>query len=217
MADNRCGGSTMTAHPSCEAHDCQQASIRYVTTLQAVTIGWMLVECAGSGIAAVKAHSLPLAVFGSDSLVELLSAALVLLQFGGRIRVSTLTAARIAGGLLALLAVVVVALAALAARFKIVPERSFLGIGITVAALVIMPILAFLKRRHANSTNNRVLAADAVQSATCAYLAGITLLSLVLQTLHPVWWIDSIAVLCLIPILLVEARRAWQGEACGCC
>jgi hypothetical protein len=177
----------------------------------------MLVECGGSGIAAARAHSLPLAVFGSDSLVELLSAGLVLLQFGRRIRVSAFTAARIASGLLVLLAGVVFVLAALAARFKIVPERSFLGIGITLGALMIMPILAFLKRRHANSTNNRALAADAVQSATCAYLAGITLLSLVLQTIHPVWWIDSVAALCLIPILLVEARRAWQGEACGCC
>lgn len=120
-------------------------------------------------------------------------------------------------GLLALLVGVVVVLAALAARFKIVPERSFLGIGIAVAALVIMPILAFLKRRHANSTNNRVLAADAVQSATCAYLARITLASLLLQTIHPLWWIDSVAVLCLISILLVEARRTWKGETCGCC
>ncbi len=207
----------MADHSYCEVPDRQQISIRYVTALQAVTIGWMLVECAGSGIAAGRAHSLPLAVFGLDSLVELLSAGLVLLQFGRRIRMSALTAARIASGLLALLAGVVVLLALLAARFKITPERSYLGIGITLGALIIMPTLAFLKRRHANVTNNRALAADAVQSATCAYLAGITLLSLVLQTIHPIWWIDSVAVLCLLPILLIEARRAWKGQACGCC
>ena len=113
MAHNRYGDSTMAPHPNCEVRDCQQTSIRYVTALQAVTIGWMLIECGGSCIAAARAHSLPLAVFGSDSLVELLSAGLVLLQFGRCTRVSALTAARIASGLLALLAGVVVVLAAL--------------------------------------------------------------------------------------------------------
>lgn len=157
------------------------------------------------------------AAFGSDSLVELLSACIVLLQFRRGIRISALVAARLANTLLVLLAGMVVVLAILTARFKIVPERSFLGIGITLGALIMMPILAYLKRRHANKTSHRALAADAVQSATCAYLAAITLLSLVLQTIHAAWWIDSVAAVCLIPILLIEARRAWRGEACGCC
>ena len=111
----------------------------------------------------------------------------------------------------------VVVLAILMARLKIVSDRSFLGIGITLGALIVMPILAFLKRLYANRTSNHALAADAVQSATCAYLAAIALLSPVLQTIHAAWWIDSVAALCLIPILLIEARRAWRGEACGCC
>lgn len=78
-------------------------------------------------------------------------------------------------------------LAVLAAGWKIVPERSYLGIGITLGALFIMPSLAILKRRHANTTEDRALAADAVQSATSAYLAAITLASLLLQTVHPLW------------------------------
>jgi divalent metal cation (Fe/Co/Zn/Cd) transporter len=217
MAHNRCEDSVMAVHLQCGGCECQRASVRHVATLQAVTIGWMLVECGGSGLAAARAHSLPLAAFGSDSLVELLSACIVLLQFRRGIRISALAAARLASVLLVLLAGMVVVLAILMARFKIVPERSFLGIGITLGALIVMPILAFLKRRYANRTSNHALAADAVQSATCAYLAAITLLSLVLQTIHAAWWIDSAAALCLIPILLIEARRAWRAEACGCC
>jgi hypothetical protein len=190
---------------------------RYVLVLQAITIGWMLVEFCGAFVAASRAHSLPMAAFGSDSFVELVSAAVVMLQFTSRFRVRPLAAARIAGGLLFVLAGIVFVLALLAARYKVVPERSYLGIGITVGALLTMPVLATLKRRHANATRNRALAADAVQSVTCAYLAGITLLSLLLQTIHPFWWIDSAAVACLIPLLFVEAQRAWKGQACGCC
>ena len=52
---------------------------------------------------------------------------------------------------------------------------------ITVAALFAMPLLAWLKRREARRTHHPALAADAVQSATCAYLAVITLAGLAIN------------------------------------
>jgi hypothetical protein len=61
------------------------------------------------------------------------------------------------------------------------------------------------------------LAADAVQSATCAYLAVITLGALCLQAFFPLRWLDPVAALCAIPIVIVEGRRAFRGESCGCC
>jgi hypothetical protein len=177
----------------------------------------MLVECTGSLLAAARAHSLPMAAFGADSFVELLSAGVVAMQFGGRLRVAPRTAARAASVLLVVLSGTVIMLAVQAARSKTIPEQSLLGIGVTLAALVLMPVLAVLKRRHARATGDAAMAADAVQSATCAWLAGVTLLSLLLQAMHPRWWIDSIAMAVLVPLLLVEARRAWRGQSCGCC
>jgi divalent metal cation (Fe/Co/Zn/Cd) transporter len=88
---------------------------------------------------------------------------------------------------------------------------------ITVAALVAMPVLATLKRREARRTNNLALAADAVQSATCAYLALITLAGLAANAAFHIPWIDSIAALLAIPILVKEGRSAWQGHTCACC
>jgi hypothetical protein len=29
--------------------------------------------------------------------------------------------------------------------------------------------------------------------------------------------VDTVAALAAIPILLIEGRRTWQGESCGCC
>src|SRR6202043_1038170 len=107
-----------------------------------------------------------------------LSATVVLLQYRTRFRVPSLVAARVASGLLVLLAGVIVVLAVFAGHYKIVPQRSYLGIGVTIGALLVMPFLAIVKRRHAKKIHNPALAADAVQSATCAYLAAITLLSL---------------------------------------
>jgi hypothetical protein len=51
-----------------------------VVWLQGVTLLWMLIECGVALFAASRAHSPALLAFGSDSLVELLSAAVVLLQ-----------------------------------------------------------------------------------------------------------------------------------------
>jgi hypothetical protein len=61
------------------------------------------------------------------------------------------------------------------------------------------------------------LAADAVQSATCAYLALIALAGLAINAAFHVAWFDSVAALVAVPILVKEGRSAWKGHACGCC
>jgi divalent metal cation (Fe/Co/Zn/Cd) transporter len=188
--------------------------LRQVAWLQYVTIGWMLVECALSLLAAVQAHSVALLAFGSDSLIELLSAAVVLLQFLPRFPLGRTKAERLAAMLLFLLAGAVVIIAVLSWRTPM--ETSRLGIGITAAALLAMPALAWLKRKQARKTNDRALAADAVQSATCAYLAAVTLAGLVIFAFWRVAWVDSLAALAAVPVLIVEGRRAWRGEGCGC-
>ena len=146
-----------------------------VVWLQGVTVFWMLIECGVALFAAARAHSPALLAFGSDSLVELLSAAVVLLQFSPRLTISEERAARAAAVLLFTLAAIVMLIAALSLMGKVQPEESPLGIGLTAIALLIMPVLSWLKRREARRLNNPALAADAVQSATCAYLVSYRL------------------------------------------
>ena len=52
-----------------------------VLWLQGVTLAWMTVEFGVSAYSAKTAHSPAMLAFGSDSLVELLSATVVLLQW----------------------------------------------------------------------------------------------------------------------------------------
>jgi divalent metal cation (Fe/Co/Zn/Cd) transporter len=188
-----------------------------IVRLQIITLCWMLVECAGSILAAERAHSVSLLAFGSDSLVELLSAGLVLLQFTPVFHIGREKAVRLTGGLLYFLAGVVglIALAAIARHAE--AERSLLGISITSCALIVMPILARLKKKRAAETGDKALRADAVQSATCAYLAAITLVTLSVQAISPLRWIDPLGALCALPILVLEGRKARRGESCGCC
>jgi divalent metal cation (Fe/Co/Zn/Cd) transporter len=184
--------------------------------LQCITLVWMLIECGVSLEAAVTAHSPLLAAFGSDSIVELLSACVVLLSFLPHFPLTKEEASRYAGILLFVLAGVVGLIAVLTLLFGIQAETSKAGLAITAAALGIMPFLAWLKLRLADTTKNRALAADAAQSATCAYLAAMTLLGLAINALFHIRWIDSIAALLVIPILVLEGRKAMHGEGCAC-
>jgi divalent metal cation (Fe/Co/Zn/Cd) transporter len=185
--------------------------------IQGVTLAWMLIECGASLYAAATAHSPAMLAFGSDSVVELLSATLVLVQFSSPKMVSERNSGRIAGALLFLLALTVAATAVVSLSLRLRPETSRLGMVITIAALVAMPLLATWKRREARRTNNVALAADAVQSATCAYLALITLAGLAANAALHIPWVDSLAALVAVPVLFYEGRSAWQGHACGCC
>jgi Co/Zn/Cd efflux system component len=211
-------------HCSCTGSSCgvgvaqQKDRIRL---LQTITLGWMFIECGVSLLAAYQAHSPLLLAFGADSFVELLSATVVLwntLQtVGRRWPLPELPSARINGVLLFVLAAVVVAISVLSFTEQIKPQTSPLGLTITIAALIVMPVLSFFKKTLAEETSNIALAADAVQSATCAYLALITLAGLATNALFHMPWIDSVAALGVVPILIVEGRRALRGESCSCC
>jgi divalent metal cation (Fe/Co/Zn/Cd) transporter len=185
--------------------------------LQYVTLVWMLVELGVSAYAAFSAHSAAMLAFGSDSLIETLSAATVLSQWVPGIKLSERRAARASAVLLFVLAAVVVAIAIGSYVLHIEPEKTWIGIGITAAALLGMPVLARMKRREAARTGNAALAADAVQSATCAYIAGITLAGLALRAAFGIAWFDTVAALAAVPLLLKEGREAWRGHTCGCC
>lgn len=188
-----------------------------IARLQGITLVWMLVECGISLYGAVAAHSSALLAFGADSFVELLSATVVVLALVPSFPLTKDRAARLAGVLLFVLAGTVALVTVLSLLYRVKPETSCSGIAITFAALIVMPILAWAKRRTARRTSNRALAADAVQSATCAYLAVITLAGLAINAVWHISWVDSAAALLALPILIVEGRRALYGESCGCC
>jgi divalent metal cation (Fe/Co/Zn/Cd) transporter len=167
-----------------------RSNSREIVRLQVITLLWMLIECVAALTSSWKARSPALFAFGSDSAVELLSAIVVLLQFIPSFRLSQARAAKCAGILLFFLAGIVAFTSVGALILRVEPDTSWVGIGVTVAALMIMPILTWRKRRAGRIAKNVALLADAVQSATCAYLAGVTLCGLAINAVFHVRWID---------------------------
>ena len=188
-----------------------------IRRVQWFTVAWMIVEVVIALIAAIRAHSVALAAFGGDSAIELLSAAVVLARFRATRRISETLATKITGWLLVALAAYIAShslYTLLAAQSK--PEPSYLGIGLLVAAAVVMPWLGRRKRLLATATNSSALRDDAAQSSICGYLAWIALAGLLTNGLLHVSWADPVAALCLLPIIIEEAKESFHGRSCEC-
>jgi len=187
-----------------------------IRRIQLITILWMLVEVVVSAVVALRAHSIAVLGFGGDSMIELLSALAVLVRFSGK-RLSEQRASRIAAVLLYSLGAFIVAASALSMlKLWLPPEPSYLGMALLVSAAAVMPWLARRKRQLSRATGSSALAADAVQSSVCAWLAWIALAGLTLNAAFGISWADPLAALAITPIIMKEAREAWKERGCRC-
>jgi divalent metal cation (Fe/Co/Zn/Cd) transporter len=187
---------------------------RRVLRLQAFTILWMTLEAAISLGSAWNARSPALLAFGGDSLVELLSAAVVFWRF--RFAFDEARAARIAGTLLFALAGLVVLTSGLSFLGYREAGRSLPGLGILLAAAVVMPWLGSRKRRLSALASSAALRADAAESSLCGYMAWIALFGVALNAIWHKPWADPVAALALIPLIVREGWQAIHAPRLGC-
>lgn len=201
----------------------RSVALRRGTQLEAASLAWMFVEGAVAIAAGVAARSVLLTAFGADSVIELLSAFVVLrllLVEGGSGRTEAVehlevATARVAGLLLVLLCVYVAAssLAGLALRLK--PEGSIAGLAVSAAALVVMPLLAWGKTRVNTVLGSAALKSDVAESVSCAYLAAVTLAGLGASMAFGWWWVQYVAALALLVWIVPEAREAIEEARAG--
>ncbi len=100
------------------------------------------------------------------------------------------------------------------------PEASWWGIGLALAAAIVMPLLWQGKLHVARRIGSTALKADAMCSVTCAYMSITLLAGLLLNRLLGWWWADPLAALLLVYFIVNEGREAWHeartGESCSC-
>jgi divalent metal cation (Fe/Co/Zn/Cd) transporter len=95
-------------------------------------------------------------------------------------------------------------------------QRSLVGIGILLAAAVMMPWLASRKRKLTIVTSSAALKAEAVESALCGYMAWIALAGLVVNAIWNKPRTDPFAALALTPLILREGWEAVHSSRLGC-
>jgi len=197
----------------------RQGAVRVGVRLEVVTVVWMAVEAVLAIGAGVVARSVLLTAFGFDSVIELISGGTLLWRLSSEARgasterVETVErrATRISAVLLVLLCayVVVVGFAGLVARLR--PEASALGVGVAAAAVLVMPLLAWRKRRANLVIGSPALRADITETITCAYLAAATLLGAGLNLVAGWWWAEYVAALVLLVFIAIETKEAIEA------
>jgi divalent metal cation (Fe/Co/Zn/Cd) transporter len=215
----RCADSSSdvhNAHVPASPNTFPRETTRRIVRIQALTLIWMTVEAVVSLGAAWMARSPALLGFGGDSAVELLSAAVVLHRFYPRSREEHAEeqAAKIAGGLLFVLATFVAIASILALLGHVEARPSPVGIALLILAAVVMPWLARQKRRLSTATASAALRADAAESAICGYLALIALAGLLVNAIWRVSWADPVAALSLFPLIVREGWESMKGKPC---
>ena len=184
--------------------------LRRAARLQMLTIVWMSVEAIVASTAAWTARSPALLGFSGDSAIELFSAIIVLWRFRAKsdLAVAEQLAARVAGGLLFVVAAFVIVSSGLSLLGYREAQPSIIGILVLIVAAIGMPWLASQKRKVATQVASAALRADATESAVCGYLSLIALAGLLANAIFHAPWADPIAALALVPLI---AREAWQA------
>jgi len=202
--------------------------LRLGVRIELVTIIWMTIEASIAIVTGFATHSVSLQGFGIDSIIELISGGVLLWrlrveQRGGTTGVverAERRAAWITAISLFALAVYIVGDSAFAFLTRSRPEASWWGIGLAIAATIIMPLLWRGKLRVARRIESAALKADAMCSITCAYMAITLLVGLLLNKFFGWWWADPLAALALVYFIVKEGREALHeartGETCCC-
>lgn len=176
----------------------------------------------GEGVIAiwsgVVAGSLALIAFGGDSYLEVTAASAVLWRIStadeelGERREQR--AMRIIGWTFLALAAAILyqAFADIAEREG--ADESLVGIGLALASVIVMPLVALAKLRTAAKTKLVALAAEAKETLACWYLSVSLLLGLVANALLGWWWLDPATALMLVPWLVREGLEGARGDVC---
>jgi divalent metal cation (Fe/Co/Zn/Cd) transporter len=204
----RRAGDERRARLAARARRLSWFSLAYMTAEGAIAIG-----------AGIAAASVALIGFGIDSAIEGLASAVIVWRFTGH-RIWSDAAERRAQRLVAvqffLLAPYVTQDAVRALAGGGHPDPSWLGVGLAVSSLAVMPYLGIAKERLAAELGSAATRGEGRQNMLCAYLAGALLLGLLGNALLGAWWLDPAVGLLIAAVALKEGVSSWRGEP-SCC
>lgn len=209
------GTSRPVASISRERYEYLAGRVRLLSWL---SLGIITAEGAIAITAGIIASSIALIGFGLDSVVEGVASLIIVWRFTGN-RVFSGAAEHRAQRLVAIQFFLLAPYVAFESVRALLggehPEVSWLGIGLSVASLITMPMLGIAKERLADQLGSAATKGEGRQNMLCAYLAAALLVGLLGNALVGAWWLDPIVGLLIAGVAVKEGREAWRGE--GCC
>jgi divalent metal cation (Fe/Co/Zn/Cd) transporter len=189
-----------------------------VRLLSWLSLAWMAVEGGVAIAAGLVAGSIALIGFGLDSAIEGFASVIIVWRFTGH-RMFSAHAEQRAQKLVAIQFFLLAPYVAFeSVRALIGGERadeSWVGIGLAISSVILMPMLGVAKQRLAHQLGSAATKGEGRQNMLCAYLAGALLLGLLGNALFGAWWLDPTVGLLIAAVAVKEGGEAWRGE--GCC
>ncbi len=194
-------------------------------SLSYFTAWYNLAEAAAAVGFGAAAASIALIGFGVDSVVETLSAGILIWRLRGHASLTPEQAERkekLAVRFVGLSFLLLGAWVAYESVEKLLaneaPATSLPGIVIAALSLIVMPVLAKKKREVGKKIGSRALLADAKETLACAWLSLALLIGLGAHALFGFWQADPLAALVITVFLFREGWENVRGEECddGC-
>jgi divalent metal cation (Fe/Co/Zn/Cd) transporter len=157
-------------------------------------------------VTAASAHSVALAGFGVDSLIEIGASTVVLWELADVDQRRQRRALRLIGLAFVALAVYLAVQSTLVLVIGFRPHHSPVGIVWTAVTALAMFALAAGKSATGRALDNRVLQAEGRVTFVDGILAAIVLIGLLLNVVAGWWWADPLAGYAILYYALREAR-----------
>ena len=182
------------------------------------TVGYNVVEGAVAITAGLMAGMVSVVGFGIDSGIESIAGVLVAIRLSARLRHGHADerkeriALRLVAGTFFLLAAYVTIEGIRSLIGGEEPESSSPAIGLLVASMIVMPVLAAAKKKVGTQLKDNLILADAAETRICVLLSISTLLGVGLYALTGAGWLDPVAGFVIAAFAIHEGREAWEGE-----
>jgi hypothetical protein len=214
------------AAPAARAPDAPAAGVsraewlrlaRWARWLSWASLAYMAVEGGGALAAGLVAGSVALVGFGIDSVIEGFASLVIVWRFTGS-RLHSEHAEQRAQRLVAIQSFVLAPYITVQAIRDLAggqhPDPSWVGIGLAISSIALMPALGIAKQRIGQRMGSVATQGEGAQNLLCAYMAGALLVGLAGNALFGLWWLDPAAALAIAALAIREGTEAWRGESC---
>jgi len=208
--------------PACTAPSAQRdagwhGAARTARILSWVSLLWMTGEGALGLVAGAASGSISLIGWALGSVIEGLASIIVIWRFTGARTLSETAEARAQKAVAVSFFLLAPYIAVESVRDLLIGHQtttSVLGIVVTAASLLIMPLLGIAKQRLGRRLNSGATAGEGMQNLLCAAQAAAVLIGLAVTAVFGWWWVDPVVGLGLAAVAVHEGREAWRGEDC---
>jgi divalent metal cation (Fe/Co/Zn/Cd) transporter len=198
-------------------HEERAALIVRVKLISWLSLVWMTAEGVIGTTAGIMANSIALIGYGVDSTITGIASVIIIWRFSGD-RTNSDDAEARAQKIVAITFFLLAPYIIVAAIHHLVTgseaQASWVGIGLAIVSITLMPIFGHAKKRIGNRLQSHATTGEGSQNILCAYLSLAILIGLAANAILGLWWADPLVALIVAIVAVQTGARTWRGQTC---